>query len=89
MAKRFATWIYLTFTLSFIGVALGAAKIWLVHVLSSSVPVDLHQLTSRNICILIGGAILLSGLGAFFIILATWLWPEQFSLHRKCARKSD
>ncbi|WP_156132311.1 hypothetical protein [Paraburkholderia terrae] len=87
MRTRFLTWLYLTLFLGLSGVLIGTIKLWLVRYMSSLPLPSLHELTLNSIEILVGGALLLSGGGSFFVVLANWIWQDKFPLRKKFWKK--
>lgn len=89
MSKRFITWLYLTCALALIGSVLGSVKLVLSHYIPSQPFPDVRTFSLRNARLLISGALFLSGLGAFLVVLTNWIWPEQFPLRSKFGSRDD
>ena len=89
MSMRFLTWLYLTCAIALIGFVLGSVKLVLSHYTSPQPIPHVRMFSLRSTGLLISGALLLSGLGAFLVILANRFWPNKFPLRSRSGRRDD
>ncbi|MDP9651769.1 hypothetical protein J2793_007244 [Paraburkholderia caledonica] len=82
-SMRFLTWLYLTCVIALIGFVLGSVKLVLSHYTSQQPVPHVRMSSLRSTGLLIGGGLLLSGLGAFLVILANRFWPDSFPLRSR------
>lgn len=89
MSMRFLTWLYLTCAIALIGFVLGSVKLVLSHYTSQHPIPHVRMFSLRSTGLLISGALLLSGFGAFLVILANRFRPDSFPLRSRSGRRDD